>query len=284
MLKSVEDFLSRARANTPACKEYLLKVNHAGSKAELFGIALEMQSLEFLCRAMSEGWGMTADEICRDFAPYINGEYVYEGKYTSELYCRHKGRIIGKSTVFCFASAVGFALALILASLGNLCEPINKVLAPIITILRAAPTVAVILIMYAFMANDKLAIVVGLLIAFPILYSAFYSAIENVDKDLIEMAKIYKVRPMDRILSIYLPSVTPTLFDMSKSTLSLTFKVVVASEILTSIPMSIGTSIKQAQNIFDMEYLLAWTIASIVIAFILEGIVSLSKFIWRKTR
>ena len=57
-----------------------------------------------------------------------------------------------------------------------------------------------------------------------------------------------------------------------------------ASEILTSIPMSIGTSIKQAQNIFDMEYLLAWTIASIVIAFILEGIVSLSKVIWRKTR
>ena len=185
-------------------------------------------------------------------------------------------------SLICFV--ISFALALILASLGNICKPINKVLAPIITILRAAPTVAVILIMYAFMANDKLAIVVGLLIAFPILYSAFYSAIENVDKDLIEMAKIYKVRPIDRILSIYLPSVTPTLFDMSKSTLSLTFKVVVASEILTSIPMSIGTSIKQAQNIFDMEYLLAWTIASIVIAFILEGIVSLSKFIWRKTR
>lgn len=102
MLKSVESFLSRAHANTPACKEYLLKVNHAGSKAELFSVALEMQSLEFMCKAMSEGWGMTADEICRDFAPYINGEYVYEGKYTSELYCRHKGKVVGKSTVFCF--------------------------------------------------------------------------------------------------------------------------------------------------------------------------------------
>ena len=92
-------------------------------------------------------------------------------------------------SLVCFV--ISFALALILATLGNLCKPINKVLAPIITILRAAPTVAVILIMYALMANDKLAIVVGLLIAFPILYSAFYSAIENVDKDLIEMAKIY---------------------------------------------------------------------------------------------
>ena len=185
-------------------------------------------------------------------------------------------------TLLCFA--ISFAFAVVLASLGNLWKPLNKTLAPIITILRAAPTVAIILIAYAFMANNKLAIVVGLLIAFPILYSAFFSAIENVDKDLLEMAKIYKVKPIDRIFSIYLPSVTPTLFDMSRSTISLTFKVVVAAEILTSIPKSIGVWIKYEQNIFDIEYLLAWTIASIVIAFILEGIVSLLKYIWRKTR
>ena len=185
-------------------------------------------------------------------------------------------------TIICFS--ISFIIAILLASLGNVWKPINKVLAPIILIIRAVPTVAVILVFYAFMANKTLAIVVGFLISFPVLYSAFYSAIENVDKDLLEMAKIYKVRPIDKIFSIYFPTITPILFDMSKSTLSLTFKVIVAAEILTAIPQSIGERIKFESNLFDMPYLLAWTISSIVLAFVLEGIVALFKYIWRKTR
>ena len=185
-------------------------------------------------------------------------------------------------TLVCFG--ISFVLAIVFATVGNIVKPVNKVIAPIITMLRAAPTVAVILVMYAFMANDKLAIVVGFLIAFPIMYSAFFSAIEGVDNDLIEMAKVYHVRKMDRVFGIYLPSVASTVFDMSKSTVSLTFKVVVAAEILTSIPQSIGIRIRGAQNLFDIDYLLAWTIVSIVIAFVLEGVVALLKWVWRKTR
>ena len=100
-------------------------------------------------------------------------------------------------TFICFI--ISFASALLLASLAGLFNPLHRVISPIVSILRAAPTVAVILIMYAFMDNNSMAIVVGFLIAFPILYSAFYSAIVGVDKDLLQMAKLYKVRPIDKI-------------------------------------------------------------------------------------
>lgn len=102
MIKSVQSFFERAKANTPACKEYSLKIMHAKSKMEVFKAALEIQSIEFLCKAIDEGWGMTSDEICRDFAPYLNGNCVYDEKYTSELYCRFNGKIKAKSTVYCF--------------------------------------------------------------------------------------------------------------------------------------------------------------------------------------
>lgn len=101
MVKSVESFFERAKANTPACKEYSLKVMHAKSKIEIFKAALEVQSVEFLCKAIDEGWGITSDEICADFAPYINGKCVYDEEYTSELYCRFNGEIKAKSTVYC---------------------------------------------------------------------------------------------------------------------------------------------------------------------------------------
>lgn len=101
MIKSIESFLERAKANTPACKEYSLKVMHAKSKLDVFKAGLEIQSIEFLCKAIDEGWGLTSDEIKADFSPYINGNCVYDEKYTSELYCGFKGRINAKSTVYC---------------------------------------------------------------------------------------------------------------------------------------------------------------------------------------
>lgn len=177
-----------------------------------------------------------------------------------------------------------FVIALLFASLGGILKPFHRVTSPIVTILRAAPTVAVILIMYAFVHNETMAIVVGFLIAFPIMYSAFYTAIVGVDKDLVEMAKLYNVSPINRVRFVYLPSIANTLFDTSRSTLSLTFKVVVAAEILTSVAKSVGGKIQTAYASFEVAYLLAWTMIAIVFSFVLEGVVALAKKIWEVAR
>ncbi len=185
-------------------------------------------------------------------------------------------------TIGCFA--LSFVLALLFGAIGGMFKPFNKVLSPIVSFLRAAPTVAVIYILYAFMKNEWMAIVVGFLIAFPIMYSAFYSAIVGVDKDLIEMAKVYNISPKNKVMSIYLPSITPTLFDTSKSTLSLTLKVIIAAEILTSVAKSIGGKVQSAYAAFEVDYLLAWTLVAIVFSFVLEGIVVILKKFWEVKR
>ncbi len=183
-------------------------------------------------------------------------------------------------TIGCFV--LSFALAILFGALGGLFEPLHKVLSPIVTFLRAAPTVAVIFIMYAFVPNKNvMSILVGFLIAFPIMYSAFYSAIVGVDNDLLEMAKVYKVKSLDKVTHVYLPLVAPTLFDTSKSTLSLTLKVVISAEILTSISTSIGGKIQVAYATFaDVDVLLAWTLIAILFSFVLEGVVAILKKLW----
>lgn len=185
-------------------------------------------------------------------------------------------------TGICFA--LSFVCALALASLGGLFYPFHRVISPIVTFLRSAPTVAVILILYAFASSNAMAIAVGFLVAFPIMYSAFYGAIVGVDKDLVEMAKVYKVRPLDKVLGIYLPSIANCLFDTSKSTLSLTLKVVVAAEILAGIGKSIGGKISVANATFEIAYLLAWTLVAIALSFAFEGLVLVLKKIWKVTK
>ena len=71
------------------------------------------------------------------------------------------------------AFITSFAFALLFAAIGGVFKAFHRIMSPLVTILRAAPTVAVILIMYAFVHNETMAILVGFLIAFPIMYSAF---------------------------------------------------------------------------------------------------------------
>ncbi|MCM1306431.1 MAG: ABC transporter permease subunit [Bacteroides sp.] len=186
-------------------------------------------------------------------------------------------------TLGCFA--LSFVSALLFASLAGLFNPLHRVLSPIVSFLRAAPTVAVILILYAFMPEkDALSIAVGFLIAFPIMYAAFYSAITGVDRDLLKMAKLYKVRGLDKILFIYLPSIANCLFDTGRATLSLTLKVVVAAEILTNVSQSIGGKIQFANSTSEISYLLAWTLVAIVFSFVLEFCAAILKKVWEILR
>lgn len=185
-------------------------------------------------------------------------------------------------TAICFITS--FVLALFLAALSGLFKPMHRVLSPIVSFLRAAPTVAVIFILYSFMRKDSMVIAVGFLIAFPILYSAFYSAIVGVDGDLLKMARLYKVSPTDRIRFIYLPSIADCMFDTGRSTLSLTLKVVIASEMLTNVARSIGDRIQVAYATMEISYLLAWTLIAIVFSFVLEWAVVGLKKLWEVLR
>lgn len=181
-------------------------------------------------------------------------------------------------TVICFA--VSFVLAFAVAVVAGLWTPIHKVMSPIISILRSAPTMAIILVIMLWLDGQIAPVFVGFLIAFPLLYQGIYTAIVGVDKDLVEMARFYKVKAKDIIFGLYSPEIAPAVFDVSKSTLSLTLKVVIASEVLTYAKDSIGLEMQKANQAFEVATLLAWTLLAIVLSFVFEGIVMGIKRLW----
>ena len=187
-------------------------------------------------------------------------------------------RAVGMSllrTLICFM--ISLAAAAVLAVLAALWKPVHKTLAPVVGFLRAAPTVAVILVLYAFMPGRMLAVAVGFLIAFPLLYAELYAALAGVDPELAEMAKVYRVHRSDIVTHLYLPAAADSLLASGGAALSLTLKVVVAAEILTSVAGSIGSEIKQASQIFEVTELFAWTLVAIVFSLALEGVIALAR-------
>lgn len=64
------------------------------SKKQLVDLALSAPAIDFVARAIAEGWGPSADCIAKEFEPFVNGKYVRrQDGYTSALYCNSEGEI-----------------------------------------------------------------------------------------------------------------------------------------------------------------------------------------------
>lgn len=58
------------------------------SNKQLLDLALSARGLEYVAKAIAEGWGVPADEVCKVFAAFNNGKYVRDKDgYTSALFC-----------------------------------------------------------------------------------------------------------------------------------------------------------------------------------------------------
>ncbi len=191
-------------------------------------------------------------------------------------------RAIGNTilrTLASFVIATGSALILGLLSLF---KPVEMVFSPIIKIIRAVPTMSVILLTVIWMNPQTSPIFIAFLINFPILYSGFFSAIKSVDKDLIEVSKAYGVSKKDIVTSLYLPSVAPAAFDCMQSSLGLTIKIIISAEVIAQTKNSMGLMMQFSRAYLETAQLLAWTLAAIVLSYVLELIVfSIKKAIVR---
>lgn len=168
--------------------------------------------------------------------------------------------------------ACGAAAALIF-SLLSLFEPVERLLSPIIKIVRSIPTMSVILLTVIWMNPSASPIFIAFLIIFPIMYSGFYSALTGVDGKLYEMSKAYGVSKKDMALSLYLPSVAPAAFDCMQASISLTVKLIISAEVLAQTRGSIGIMMQTARGYLETALLLAWTLTAVFLSYLSEAVV-----------
>ncbi|HHT83396.1 MAG: ABC transporter permease [Christensenellales bacterium] len=172
---------------------------------------------------------------------------------------------------------ISMSLALLLAALSSLFKPVYFLLSPLVIISRAVPTMSVILLSLIWFTSDITPMFIAFLIVFPMLYAGFYSAINNIDKDLIEMSKLYKVSKRIIVTKFYIPYIMPSFFDSVRSAISLNVKLIIAAEVLSQTRHSMGVMMQISKQYLDTASLIAWTIAAIVLSYLLEIAVAVLK-------
>lgn len=167
---------------------------------------------------------------------------------------------------FLYAVALGAVLAVVAA----FSETVERLLDPVVSVLRSVPTMSVILIAILWLGSKTAPVLIAFLITFPLLYQGFLSALKSVDRGILEMAEVYRIGKVDRIFGIYLPAVAEGALSAMKSTISLTLKIVIASEVMAQTRNSIGLYMQRAMVKFETAELIAWTVAAVVFSYLLE--------------
>ena len=126
----------------------------------------------------------------------------------------------------------------------------QRLTAPIVEFLRAIPPVALIpAAILVFGIGDGMKIViVAMACLWPILLNAV-DGVAAVEPTLLETARSYGIRPVDRVRSVVLPAALPQIFAGMRTSLSIAIIVMVVSEMVASTD-GVGFFILESQSSF----------------------------------
>lgn len=179
---------------------------------------------------------------------------------------------LGRTLVAFF---VALALGSGLAVLAYLFPSLEKALRGVMAVLRALPTMAVLLLVllasYHLLDSYRAApVVVGGLTLFPLLYTATYSSLCGVDKRLVEMSEIYRVPTKTKLTKLYLPAILPGWTREGISFLSFGLKLIVSAEILAFTERSLGGLLQEANISAEAAEMMAITMLVCLVGVALE--------------
>lgn len=170
---------------------------------------------------------------------------------------------------FC-AFLLAFALALLLAIAASVSDMVRAFIAPIVSVLRTVPTMAVILVLLLWTSHAVAPIVVSLLVLLPALYAAMLASFDETRAEYGQMAKAFRVPWARRVFKLYLPLSAPAVLAQCGSVLSMGLKITVSGEVLAQTFRSLGGMMQDAQLSLDIPVLFALTLLTVLVGFLLE--------------
>ncbi len=146
-------------------------------------------------------------------------------------------------------------------------------LRPYVSLIRTTPVVVLILIALIWMSADFVPVFISFLISFPIIYTNTVQGMINVDKSLVDMAKVYRVSRSRILREIYLPSISSYLTAGVSTAMGIGWKAVIAAEILSQPKYSIGTRLIEAKIYLEIDRVFAWALVAVALSFIFDNLV-----------
>ena len=157
-----------------------------------------------------------------------------------------------------------------LAALAARLRWVRELLSPLVAVVKAVPVVSFIILALIFFSSENLSLLIAALMVFPPVYLNVLEGIEHTDRQLLEMARVFRVPLSRQLRGIYLPAVLPYFRSAVSLGLGLCWKSGAAAEVIGLPEGSIGEALYTAKVYFQTGDLFAWTAVIVAISVLFE--------------
>ena len=175
-----------------------------------------------------------------------------------------------------FWQRIGFSAGRILLGFGVLAvaaekwEWVDALLAPVMQLVKATPVASFIILALVWVSCSSLSVLISFLMVLPVLYSAVRTGIGSADRQLLEMAQVFRLPLGRRLRAVWLPAVLPAFRQGCSVALGICWKSGVAAEVIGLPDGSIGDALYRAKITLSTGELFAWTFVIILLSAVFE--------------
>jgi NitT/TauT family transport system permease protein len=183
---------------------------------------------------------------------------------------------------FAIAMAIGAALGLWMGRR----RLADDLIDPWLIVLLNLPALVIIVLAYLWAGlNEAAAIIAVMLNKLPNATVTVREGARSLDRQLDEMAQVFRMSPLVRLRHVVIPQLAPYLAAATRSGLSLVWKIVLVAELVGGRPNGVGAEIYTAFQNVDVTRILAYTVAFVLVMLVIEAILvqPLERFVsrWR---
>ena len=143
-----------------------------------------------------------------------------------------------------------------------------------VNFLKATPVMAIIIYALLLLTANNVPIFVCFMMCFPPVYINILSGLDNISKEYLEMAQVFQLEARDKFSYVYLPSVEPEIKASFDLIAGLSWKSVVAAEVLSVPAHSMGYNLLNAKVYFETPELFAWILGIVGLAYSFEKLIA----------
>lgn len=167
--------------------------------------------------------------------------------------------------------AIGAVLGVLLAVLTCVSVWCDRLLSPLVKVIRATPVASFILLVLLWVSSGRVPAVISALMVLPVIWGSVSKGIRETDPQLLELARAYRFGAWRTLRLVRVPCVLPYFTSAAETALGLAWKAGVAAEVLCYPKWAVGSEIYRARLSFETADLFAWTAVVIALSFLVES-------------
>lgn len=144
---------------------------------------------------------------------------------------------------------------------------------PYFSAMKATPVASVVILCLVWLSGRRLSVFIVFLVVTPVIYTNILAGIKNLDPKMKDMARVFGINGLRRLLYVYLPELKTYIIAAFALATGMAFKAGIAAEVIGTPGGSVGKMLYNAKVYLETPELFAWTLVIICLSVVVEQVI-----------